>query len=68
MARKSTRSMGEMISTVCFAGMALKLALDASLWDGGLIGLLGLWGSSAACAAAAVRFPLQSFADKLRNR
>ena len=68
MAHKTTRSLGEMISTACFAGMSIKLALDATLWDGGALGLLGLWVSSIACAGASLRFPLQALADRIRNR
>lgn len=68
MARKRTRSIGEMISTACFAGMALKFALDATMWEGGIFGLIGLSLSSLACAAASIRFQLQSLADRIRNK
>ena len=68
MVRRNGRSTGEMISTVCFAGMALKLSFNALEWQGGLLGEAGLWASALACALASIRFPLQQIADFFRNR
>ena len=62
-----TRSTGEMISTFCFAGLALKFGFEALVWDGHLLGQIGLWASAAACGLAAIRFPLQSLWDRFRG-
>ncbi len=64
---KHRQSTGEMISTVCFAGMSLWLASEALVWDGGWLGLIGLWASSLACGLAAFRFLLQQLVDKIRD-
>lgn len=62
-----TRSTGEMISTFCFAGMALWFASEAMLYDKSIWGKIGLWASSLSCALATVRFPLQQLVDRFRR-
>jgi len=61
------RSTGDMISTICFAGVSAKLAFEALAWTGGALGLTGLWLSALACLLGALRFRLQAFFNARRR-
>lgn len=57
------RSTGDMISTICFAGMSAKFTFDALGWEGGPLGLVLIIASAVACFLAALRFRLQALID-----
>ena len=72
MARKrKERSLGEMISSVCFYGVGLYLLLEGSLArDEGeqLYISLGLWLSGVVCVLGGARFIIADIVEKLRAR
>lgn len=66
---KRHRSMGDLISTATFAGLALWWALGAlTLGEAGETWrAVGLWLCSAASLAAAARFAIHNFVLRLRR-
>ncbi|WP_282057634.1 hypothetical protein [Lentibacter algarum] len=70
MSSKRTRSMGEMISTVCFFGMSAWIALEAlalmsvaPTWQ-----IYGLFGASIMCLLGGLRFVIADVATALQRR
>lgn len=61
------RSTGDMISTICFAGMSAKFTFDALGWEGSTLGLVLIVASAVACFLAALRFRLQAVIDLFKR-
>jgi hypothetical protein len=72
MARKrKERSLGEMISSICFYGVGLYFLLEGSLArdEGAPLHIfLGLWLSGAVCVLGGARFIIADFIEKLQAR
>ncbi|WP_298802630.1 hypothetical protein [uncultured Lentibacter sp.] len=70
MAGKRTRSMGEMISTVCFFGMSAWILLEALALLGQVpkIQVWGLFCASFMCFLGGLRFVIADVAEAVRRR
>ncbi len=72
MARKHRqRSLGEMISSVCFYAVGIYFLLEGNLvQDEGadMIKALGLWGAGIACVMAGARFLIADVVTRLWRR
>ena len=65
------RSLGEMISTVCFYAVGVYFLLEGSLALDEVEPVhtyLGLWGAGLACVMGGGRFVIADFIEKLRAR
>jgi len=65
------RSLGEMISTVCFYAVGVYFLLEGSLArDEGEAAhrYVGLWAAGVACVMGGARFVIADFIEKLRAR
>lgn len=71
MARKQgQRSLGEMISTVCFYGVGFYFLLEGTLVrdeGGGVLRYGGLWLAGLLCVSAGARYTIASFVMRLRE-
>ena len=70
MSSKRTRSMGEMISTICFLGMSAWIALEALAlmsvapsWQ-----IYGLFGASIMCLLGGMRFIIADMAAAIQRK
>lgn len=60
MTQNREKSIGQMISTLCFFGMAIWLATEAAKSDGSVWRIGTLWLTTLGCLAGGLRFQLQT--------
>ena len=69
--RRKQRSLGEMISTVCFYAVGIYFLLEGNLVrdeGGSTSNVFGLWLAGVACVLAGARFVIADVVVRLRRR
>lgn len=71
MSRRRTRSLGEMISTVCFYGIGVYFVIEGAVlrdMGGAPLTYGGLWLAGVACILGGARFIIADLVARVRTR